>query len=160
VSTLKRKSTVSFLSILAPPNLSPPDVNARNPRRPEEGAKRTFRRARFTEALVREEFDMKHFLIKYQFKNGSPEEWRQHVAGFISALENAPDLKGKISYRCMKTREGSAYYHLAAASDAEAVSALQSKDFFKLYTEETKRVAGGEVEVLQLEIIAETSFHA
>jgi hypothetical protein len=50
--------------------------------------------------------------------------------------------------------------HLAASSDDEASKALQSRDFFKAYTEETKRVSGGTVEVLPLAIIAETSARA
>ncbi|HLW93214.1 MAG TPA: hypothetical protein VKS78_18175 [Roseiarcus sp.] len=44
---------------------------------------------------------MKHFLIKYSFKNGSSEAWHRDVAGFIAALENEPGLRGRISYRCM-----------------------------------------------------------
>ena len=100
---------------------------------------------------------MKYFLIKYQFKNGAPEAWRAHIAQFIAALDSDPDLKGRISYRCMKEKEGPAYYHLAATMDDQATKALQSKDFFKRYTEEMKRAAGGEVEVLPLEMIAETA---
>jgi hypothetical protein len=100
---------------------------------------------------------MRHFLIRYQFKGESREAWHQHVARFISELEHDPDLKGKISYRCMKEREGSGYYHLAEASDDQAISTLQHKDFFKRYTEETKLAAGGAVEVLPLEIIIETT---
>ncbi len=101
---------------------------------------------------------MKHFLIKYQFKNGSPEAWRQHIAQFISGLDSDPDLRGRISYRCMKEKNGAGYYHLAAAADDDAIKALQSKEFFKRYTEETKSVAGGEVEVVALEMIAGTAF--
>jgi hypothetical protein len=100
---------------------------------------------------------MKQFLIKYQFKDGSPEVWRQHIARFIAALESDPELKGKISYRCMKDRDGPQYYHLAEVSGDETVRALQAKDFFKFYAEETRRVAGGEVQVTPLEIIAETA---
>lgn len=103
---------------------------------------------------------MKHFLIKYQFKNGSPDAWRQDIAKFISALEGDPDLKGKISYRVMKHRDGAGYYHLASVVDDQAVAALGRQDFFKRYTEETRRVAGGEVEVLPLEIIGETTHRA
>jgi hypothetical protein len=67
-------------------------------------------------------------------------------------------LNGRIAYRCMKADNGSnEYYHLAASSDDEASRALQSRDFFKAYTDETKRVSGGTVEVLPLAIIAETS---
>jgi hypothetical protein len=38
-----------------------------------------------------------------------------------------------------------------------AVQALQSRDFFKRYNEQTRAVAGGEVEVIPLEIVAETA---
>jgi hypothetical protein len=100
---------------------------------------------------------MKHFLIKYRFENGSPEAWREKIVSFISDLENDPELKGKISYRVTKHRDGADYYHLASAADDQASSALSRKDFFKRYTEATKTVAGGEVTVLPLEIIAETA---
>jgi quinol monooxygenase YgiN len=100
---------------------------------------------------------VKQFLIKYQFKEGSPEVWHERIRGFIAALENEPALKGKISYRCMRDRDGPQYYHLAEVSDDEAVRALQAQDFFKRYTEETRRVAGGEVVVTPLEVIAETA---
>lgn len=39
-----------------------------------------------------------------------------------------------------------------------ATKALQSNDFFKRYTEQTRQVAGGAVDVVPLELIAETSW--
>jgi len=100
---------------------------------------------------------MKHFMIKYQFANGTTEAWRQEIAKFISALDDDPELKGKISYRCMKNRDDSSYMHLAAAVDEQAIKTLQARDFFKLYTEKTREVAGGEVVVTPIELIAETT---
>ncbi|MEO7039786.1 MAG: hypothetical protein ABI186_07120 [Candidatus Elarobacter sp.] len=100
---------------------------------------------------------MKHFLITYRLTSGSEEQRRQEIATFISAVENDSSLRGKIGYRCMKAREGSDYYHLATATDDEAVKALQSRDFFSRYTDQTDAAAGGNVEVLPLEMIAETS---
>jgi hypothetical protein len=100
---------------------------------------------------------MKHFMIKYQFANGAPEAWHREIVRFIAALDNDPDLKGKISYRCMKNRDDSSYYHLAAAADEQAVKTLQSRDFFKHYTEKTREAAGGEVVVTPIELIAETA---
>ena len=102
---------------------------------------------------------MKHFLIKYRFRNGSREDWHQEIARFIAALEGDPTLRGRISYRCMKAKnESDDYYHLAAAADEDDVKALQANEFFARYTEATKKAAGGSVEVLPLEIIAETAF--
>jgi hypothetical protein len=99
---------------------------------------------------------MKHFLIKYRFKDGSEEQWHQDIVRFISALDDDPALRGKISYRCMKRRGGSDYYHLATVADEHVIQTLQSREFFSRYTAQTKLAAGGEVEVLPLEIIAET----
>jgi hypothetical protein len=48
------------------------------------------------------------------------------------------------------------YYHLASATDDAAIKALQACAFFTSYTEKTKRAAGGTVDVLPLELIAET----
>lgn len=99
---------------------------------------------------------MKHFMIKYQFANGTPEQWHREIAGFIAALDDDAELKGRISYRVMKNRDDSSYFHLAAAADDAAVKTLQSRDFFKHYTEKTRQVAGGEVTVTPIELIAET----
>ncbi len=100
---------------------------------------------------------MKHFLIKYQFRSGTREAWHGQLQRFVAWLDSEPDLKGRISYRCMAEREGTGYYHWASASDDQAIKALQSKEFFKRYTEATKLTAGGEVEVVALELVAETA---
>ena len=100
---------------------------------------------------------MKHFMIKYQFANGAPEEWHREIGRFIAALDNDPELKQKISYRVMKDRDDTSYYHLAAAADEQAIKTLQGRDFFKHYTEKTRQVAGGDVVVTPIELIAETA---
>jgi hypothetical protein len=100
---------------------------------------------------------MKQFLIKYRFSTGTKEEWHRDIAEFIANLDSDPVLKGRISYRCMKNAKDSDYYHLARAADEQAPKELQQRDWFKRYTEKTRLVAGGEVEVLPLEIIAETA---
>ena len=100
---------------------------------------------------------MKHFMIRYQFANGTTEEWHREIARFIAALNSDPELKGKIIYRVMKNRDDTSYYHLAAAADEQAIKTLQSRDFFKHYTEKTRKVAGGEVTVTPIELIAETA---
>jgi hypothetical protein len=104
-----------------------------------------------------EEQYMKHFMIRYTRSNSAEEEWHRDIAEFIAAIDADPDLRGKITYRCMKMRDDLNYYHLAAAADEQAIKALQSRDFFKCYTEKTRLVAGGEVMVTPMEIIAETA---
>jgi hypothetical protein len=101
---------------------------------------------------------VKYSIIKYQFANGTSEEWHREVARFIAALDSDPELKGKISYRCMKNRGDSSYFHLAGAADDAAIKTLQSRDFFKAYQARTREVAdGGNVTVTPIELIAETA---
>jgi hypothetical protein len=99
---------------------------------------------------------MKYSLIKYRLQNGSEEAWHRDIAEFIAALDGDPALQGKISYRCMKSRTGPEYYHIAAAADDQAVKTLQERPFFASYKEKTRLAAGGAVDVLPLEIVAET----
>ena len=106
---------------------------------------------------MRKDADMKHFMIRYRFTTGSPDDWHREIGRFIAAIDADPALKGKITYRAMKRRDGNDYYHLAATTDDHASKALQQRDFFAPYTEATRRVAGGEVEVIPLEIVAETA---
>ena len=103
---------------------------------------------------------MNHFLIKYRFATGSPDEWHAEIRRFIAALENDPTLSGRISYRALKAKAGSDYYHLAAAVDDATAKALGERDFFSHYTEQSDIVSGGTVEVVPLEMIAETTYRA
>ena len=103
---------------------------------------------------------MKHFLIKYTFKEGTREAWHAEIARFIAALENDPNLSARIAYRCMKVRDSDEYYHLASVLDDRAPADLGEADFFKHYTEASDTASGGTLDVLPLEIIAETALRA
>jgi hypothetical protein len=100
---------------------------------------------------------MKYSMIKYQFTNGTAEDWHREIDRFIAAIEADPELKGRISYRCMKNAGDAGYVHLAAAADEAAIKMLQSRDFFQHYREKTREVAGGNVTVTPMEMIAGTA---
>jgi len=100
---------------------------------------------------------MKHFMIKYsvcqrRHRGLAPGNRPVHCRD-----RQRSRTQGRIIYRCMKNRDDANYMHLAAAADEQAIKALQSRDFFKHYTEKTRAVAGGEVTVTPLELIAETA---
>jgi hypothetical protein len=99
---------------------------------------------------------MKRSMIRYEFANGSEAEWHAEIGRFIAELDSDPVIAGRIAYRVTRTRDGH-YTHLAAATDDDAVKALQSRAFFKRYQEATRRVArDGKVEVVALDLIGET----
>jgi len=99
---------------------------------------------------------MKHILIRYHFTNGSKEDWHSDIARFIESLESDPELRGKITYRAMKTASDD-YYHLATVTGQETTDLLGRREFFERYTKRLNEIAGGEVEVIPLEIVGETS---
>jgi hypothetical protein len=100
---------------------------------------------------------MKHSIIRYEFANGSEAEWRAEIARFIAELDNDPIIAGRIAYRVTKAGNGPAYTHLTAATDDDAVKALQASAFFKHYQEAIRRVArDGKVDVTGIEVLAET----
>jgi len=74
---------------------------------------------------------MKHFMIKYQFANGTTEDWHREIGRFIAALNSDPELKGKISYRCMKNRDDTSYYHLAASRRSRRCSSAISSSIIR-----------------------------
>ncbi|MGC1379475.1 MAG: hypothetical protein WA814_00470 [Candidatus Baltobacteraceae bacterium] len=98
---------------------------------------------------------MKYALIKYHFSHGSKDDWHRDIARFIEAIENDPELRGKISYRAMKAGSDD-YYHLATAFDQATADLLGERGFFDRYTARTGEVSGGKVEVIPLDIIAQT----
>ena len=100
---------------------------------------------------------MKQFLIKYRRTNGSTEDWHREIGTFIAEIDSDPALKGKVGYRCLKARDGTDYYHLATPKDDEAAKILQSRAFFSDYTAKTRHASNNGVEVVPLEVIAETA---
>lgn len=100
---------------------------------------------------------MKRFLITFTRESGTESEWHQEVRRFVEALDRDPELAGRISYRSLKAGAASGYYHIATVADETAVRKLQERDYFKHYTEQTRRIAGGKVETRPLELVAETS---
>lgn len=100
---------------------------------------------------------MKHFMIKYEFRNGTAEAWHQEIGRFIKAIDGDPELKGRIGYRVLKNRDDGSYFHLASVADDAAQKTLQSRDFFKAYQEMTRKVAGGEVTATPIEWIDQTA---
>ena len=103
---------------------------------------------------------MKQLLIRYRFKNGVQEEWHREIARFISAVESDPALRGRISYRAMKGKEGDEYFHLVEVADDQAVKELGERDYFVRYTEKAELASDGGVEVLPLEVVAQTQRRA
>ena len=102
---------------------------------------------------------MKRFLITYTFALPASEEaaWHARVREFVGQLRSDPELGSRIRYRVTRSKESGAYYHLAEPSDEDATRILGTREWFKRYTEETKRVSGGAVTVIPLETIADTA---
>ena len=100
---------------------------------------------------------MKHFMINYEFRNGTRDEWHREIGRFIRAIEADPELKGRIGYRVLKNRDDNSYFHLASVAEEDAQKKMQSRDFGKHYSAMTRQVSGGEVTATPIETIDATA---
>jgi hypothetical protein len=92
--------------------------------------------------------------LRERLQFAAQDAWSDLPGSLCASEEPGSDLA--IAQGSVPVRDGIDYYHLAFAVDDRAIKTLQERDFFKRYTEKTKFVAGGEVEVLPLEVVAET----
>ncbi|MGA2551859.1 MAG: hypothetical protein ABSF50_17060 [Burkholderiaceae bacterium] len=99
---------------------------------------------------------MKSFLITYERLGGSVEQWHERIHEFIKGIDSDAELSGRISYLCLRSKDGNRYWHVAQALDENAAADLQRKDFFKRYSESMRAIADGHVDVVPLEIVART----
>ena len=101
---------------------------------------------------------MKHFMIKYQFTNGTTEEWHREIGRFIAAIDSDPELKGQDHLSLHEEPRRWPLFPSRQRHDEAAQKTLQQRDFFKAYTEMTRKVAaGGEVTVTPIELIGATA---
>jgi hypothetical protein len=87
-------------------------------------------------------------IIFWKAATGQP----QVSADFGFAISSPPMRWRRSGYEQART---SPYYHFCPYLRFR--SNAQQRDFFKHYTEKTRQVAGGEVTVTPIELIAETS---
>lgn len=101
---------------------------------------------------------MKRILIRYTFhpEASTEAEWHDRVKEFTTALAADAGLRGRITYTCMKAQEGREYVHIADVADDDVTKMLGERDYFRRYTEATRRVGGGKVTVTGMDIFAET----
>jgi hypothetical protein len=107
--------------------------------------------------MANRERQMKHFMIKYELRNGTKEAWHREVNRFIKAIDADPELKGRIGYRVLKNRDDGNYFHLASVADDAAQKVLQSREYFKAYQAMTRQASGGEVTATPIEWIDQTA---
>ena len=98
---------------------------------------------------------MLYSFIRYTTQ-GPSEEWEREVNAFIAAIDGDPSLRGRISYRCFKEKDGVSFYHAAAAVDDAAVADLKEKPFFKPYSTKLRAVAKSGPEFTQMQLVGGT----
>jgi hypothetical protein len=91
-------------------------------------------------------------IIKYRHTTGTTEDWHREIASFITRL-TASGAQGRSAIAA-----GAATARTTIISRCSTTRRIAlARDFFKHYTEATRLVSGGSVEVVPLEMIAETA---
>ena len=101
---------------------------------------------------------MKQFLIRYRRGGTDAETWHRDVAAFIAALDGDAELSGKISRIAACASPTATIICISPRRQTRPPSRrCNPRDYFKRYNERTRQVAAdGKVEVLKLDVVAET----
>lgn len=94
--------------------------------------------------------------IIYEF-DGDEKAWEQAVAEFIAAVDADREVAGKFGYRVSKARQGGQRIHWGWWDEPATVETLQSRDYFRTFSQRVKRFAGDSLQTLPMTGHAATS---
>ena len=83
-----------------------------------------------------------HGITIFYDYDGEEAAWEQATSNFIAAIDQDPELAGRLHYRVNRAREGGRRVHWGWWDDPEIVPILQSRDYFKEFTARVREMAG------------------
>jgi quinol monooxygenase YgiN len=98
---------------------------------------------------------MRSITIRYQYE-GPEEDWREVVGDFIAALDADPDVSGKFEYQVSVADDGKSRVHWGRWDSQETLKKMQASDYFKIFAERLKELAGGTPETFATDVVLKT----
>ena len=98
---------------------------------------------------------MEGISIRYRY-DGDEATWRAAVDGFIEAVNADPDIRGKFSYAVSVAADGVTRLHVGKWDSGATLETLQSRDYFKTFSQSVKGFAGDTLEPVRTSLYRET----
>lgn len=97
---------------------------------------------------------MRSITIRYEY-SGSEESWRSVVGDFIAALDADAEIAGKFTYQVSVADK--ARVHWGRWDSQETLKTMQSRPYFKTFSEGLKGLLGGQPEALVADVALKTA---
>jgi len=79
--------------------------------------------------------------ITYTY-DGDEAQWDTLCTNFVQAIDDDAEVKGRFSYAVQRGKDATSRVHVGRWDAPETVAKLQSRDYFKTFSEGLKALAG------------------
>ncbi|MCP4384234.1 MAG: hypothetical protein GY798_22965 [Hyphomicrobiales bacterium] len=98
---------------------------------------------------------MEGIIVRYRY-DGDDAPWRSTINRFIDAINADEAVKGRFRYSVTIAKDGVGRTHIGRWDSDETLKTVQSRDYFKQFSEAVQEFAGDTLEPGRMEVVAST----
>ena len=98
---------------------------------------------------------MQGIVIRYNY-DGDEARWRSVTEAFIRAIGDDGAVRGKFRYTVTTGKDGVTRTHLGRWDSDHTLSTMQSRDYFKTFSEAVQDMAGDSLQPMRVDIAVST----
>ena len=98
---------------------------------------------------------MQGIIVRYRY-DGDESAWQSVVDQFVSAIANDQAVKGRFHYTVTAAADGITRTHMGRWDSDETLKTVQSRDYFKAFTDATQGLAGDSLVSARMRVAAST----
>lgn len=94
-------------------------------------------------------------VVRYRY-DGDDAAWRGVVTTFVDAIGADDVVRGRFRYTVTTARDGVTRMHIGRWDSDEALKTVQSRDYFRAFSEAIQHFAGDTLESARIDVAAAT----
>jgi len=98
---------------------------------------------------------MNGIVIRYEYR-GDEAVWQAAVDAFIAAIGQHDAARGKFRYTVTRSGDGITRTHMGRWDSPETLAAVQSSDYFKVFSKAVQEMAGDGLQSARMTVSATT----
>lgn len=98
---------------------------------------------------------MQGIVIRYRY-SGDESAWQAAVDDFVNAVSNDTEVRGRFRYTVTVAGDDDTRTHLGRWDSNETLKTVQSRPYFKTFSEAVQRFAGDTLQSTRMRIAAST----
>ena len=98
---------------------------------------------------------MQGIVVRYDY-SGDEAAWRAVVDEFVSAILADPDVRGRFRYTVTVAADDRSRTHVGRWDSDETLKTVQSRDYFKTFSEAIQRFGGDSLASTKMRVAAST----